>query len=86
LDLLDKKMWMTASYNNSSNNSYNTNIGVNGTLLEDNNLSYRIQQYYNNNSRNLGGSTNLNYKGTYNISNIGYSYSKDNNTLSYGIR
>ncbi|STI83286.1 outer membrane usher protein FimD, truncation [Escherichia coli] len=61
-------------------------VGVYGTLLEDNNLSYSVQTGYAGGGDGNSGSTGyatLNYRGGYGNANIGYSHSDDIKQLYY---
>ncbi|MBO1916473.1 fimbria/pilus outer membrane usher protein [Providencia rettgeri] len=57
---------------------------ISGTLLDDNNLSYNVQQSYGTKGKGNGGSASLNYRGGGNM-NFGYNYSKDSRQLNYGV-
>lgn len=61
--------------------------GLSGTLLEDNNLSYSVNQGYGNHGTGNSGSASLAYKGTYGNANIGYNYSNnsDYQQVNYGL-
>lgn len=59
-------------------------LGVSGTLLEDNNLSYRVAQRYSNQTA-WGGDLSATYKGGYGIADMGYSYGRNSQYLKYGL-
>ncbi|KAA8995380.1 fimbrial biogenesis usher protein [Affinibrenneria salicis] len=59
--------------------------GVNGTLLEDNNLNYSVQQGYGNHGVGGSGYAGLNYQGRYGNSNVGYNYGKGYQQVNYGL-
>lgn len=77
-----------ASYNvNSSQKGGTTNtVGLNGTTLADNNLSWSAQQGYG--SQGIGNSGNLNadYRGTYGEVSAGYAYDNNSQRLNYGLQ
>lgn len=77
-----------ASYNVSSSQKAGTTntVGLNGTLLADNNLSWSAQQGYG--SQGVGNSGNLNadYRGTYGEVNAGYAYDRNTQRLNYGLQ
>ncbi|WP_025123591.1 MULTISPECIES: fimbria/pilus outer membrane usher protein [unclassified Serratia (in: enterobacteria)] len=77
-----------ASYNvNSSQKGGTTNtVGLNGTALADNNLSWSAQQGYG--SQGIGNSGNLNadYRGTYGEVSAGYAYDNNSQRLNYGLQ
>lgn len=75
-----------ASYSMSQNN-HNDNthqVGLSGTLLDDRNLSYTLQQSYTHDNRVWGGSAGLSWDGTYGSLNGGYAYSQNSQRLNYG--
>jgi outer membrane usher protein len=63
------------------------NAGINGTLLESNNLNYSVQQGYQNNGTGASGSASLQYNGGYGNANAGYNYSSngDYQQVNYGL-
>lgn len=84
----------------SSNNAYATyslstdrhgtttqNAGINGTLLESNNLNYSVQQGYQNHGTGASGNVSLQYNGGYGNANAGYNYSSngDYQQVNYGL-
>ncbi|GHL17167.1 hypothetical protein ECZU24_00080 [Escherichia coli] len=79
---------MTATYGYSQDNSGHVNqyAGVSGSLMEQHNLNYNIQQNFANQNNGENGSVGINYRGTYGSLNSGYSY--DNNgkkQFNYGL-
>lgn len=67
-------------------NSKSTQLaGIHGTLLNDNNLSYNIQQGYGNQHEGASGSANISYQGPYHNSNVGYNYSQYWQQVNYGF-
>lgn len=63
---------------------YNEIFGLSGNALDYNKLSYNLYQYHQRHSP-VGGNIALNYKGRYGITDLGYSYSRDNQSLKYGF-
>lgn len=63
------------------------NAGVNGTLLEGNNLSYSVQESFDSQENQTGGSANVNYRGTYGNGILGYNYANngDYQQVNYGL-
>lgn len=61
-------------------------MGLNGTALADNNLSWSAQQGYG--SQGVGNSGNLNadYRGTYGEVNAGYAYDNNSRRVNYGVQ
>lgn len=83
--------WLPGAYltNNMTNDmhgkSYNQ-IGLSGTALEDNNLSYNIAQGYGNKNEGYSGTVNTDYQGTYGEVNAGYNYNDDTRQVNYGAQ
>lgn len=87
---------VTRSYN-STYATYNINTdkhgktaqtaGLNGTLLEGNNLSYNVQQGYQNHGVGASGTAGMQYNGAYGNANVGYNYSDngDYQQVNYGL-
>ncbi|WP_114191679.1 fimbria/pilus outer membrane usher protein [Edaphovirga cremea] len=59
--------------------------GISGTLLEDNNLNYNVQQSYANQGVGASGNASLAYRGTYGSSSLGYNYNSNNQQVNYGL-
>ncbi|WP_142513579.1 fimbria/pilus outer membrane usher protein, partial [Klebsiella huaxiensis] len=77
-----------ASRNSNGRTSYTG--GLSGTLLEDHNLGWNVQQGYTRQGDNGGqdggsGSANVDYRGTYGSTSLGYSYSRDYRQVNYGL-
>ena len=64
----------------------NQQVGVSGTLLEDRNLSYSVQEGYASNGVGNSGNANVGYQGGSGNVNVGYSYGKDYRQLNYSVR
>lgn len=77
-----------ATYNMSTSKQGNTTntAGLNGTILEDNNLSWSAQEGYG--SQGVGNSGNLSadYRGTYGEVNGGYAYDRNSQRVNYGLQ
>ncbi|TNV20500.1 outer membrane usher protein FimD [Buttiauxella sp. B2] len=78
-----------ATYSASKDNhgSVTQNAGVSGTLLQDHNLSYSVQEGYANQGAGNSGNASLAYQGGYGNANVGYSYSDngDYQQVTYGV-
>lgn len=74
---------MSMSSNNNGDSSFMT--GLSGTLLDDNNLNYSIQQSYGNHNQKAQGNASLSYKNGYGIANAGYSYDQFSQRANYGL-
>ncbi|RJT32580.1 fimbrial biogenesis usher protein [Rahnella woolbedingensis] len=61
--------------------------GINGTLLEDDNLSYSVQQGYQNNGGGSNGAVSADYNGSWGNANVGYNYSNGSGyqQVNYGM-
>ncbi|MEP8939401.1 fimbria/pilus outer membrane usher protein (plasmid) [Enterobacter mori] len=59
--------------------------GLNGTLLEDNNLSWNVQNGYTTSDASTTGNVNADYRGTYGEVNGGYSYDSNSSRVNYGV-
>ncbi|MFZ4832288.1 fimbrial biogenesis usher protein [Rouxiella sp. Mn2063] len=75
-----------ANINTSRDNNGTTSqqVGISGTWLDDNNLSWNVSQ----GRTSLGGESgnaNLNYQGAYGNSNVGYSHSSHYRQVNYGL-
>lgn len=88
-DALQHSRNIYANYNVSTDDKGNAvhNVGLNGTALEGNNLSYSLQESYDANEQQSGGGVNLNYQGSYGNSNLGYNYSSNGSyrQINYGL-
>ncbi|MEP8888257.1 fimbrial biogenesis usher protein [Enterobacter roggenkampii] len=82
-----RNAYATWSMSKDNHGSVNQNAGISGTMLEDNNLSYSVQQGYGNQGVGNSGSASLAHQGSYGSSNIGYNYSDngDSQQVTYGV-
>lgn len=84
LDRFMRRAW--ATYDISTNRGQTAQqAGISGTLLEDNNLTYNVQQSYANRGVGNGGNASLAYQGTYANTNIGYHYNRQNQQINYSL-
>lgn len=76
------------SYNLNTSKKGNTShsVGLNGTSLEDSNLSWGIQESYGSQGMGNSGNVNADYRGTYGEVNGGYAYDQNSERLNYGIQ
>lgn len=82
--------WLSNSYatynlNASKRGDTSHNVGLNGSLLEDRNLNWNVQQSETNHGEGSGGYASLDYQGTYARVNTAYSYDHDQKRVNYGI-
>ncbi|WP_411750949.1 fimbria/pilus outer membrane usher protein [Serratia sp. (in: enterobacteria)] len=78
--------YATHNLSTSKNGKTTNTVGINGTALADNNLSWSVQEGYG--SQGVGNSGNLNadYRGTYGEVNGGYAYDKNTQRVNYGLQ
>ncbi|MDC9593014.1 fimbria/pilus outer membrane usher protein [Xenorhabdus sp. IM139775] len=85
LDRWLKNSWISYNMTNSKNGDTSHQVSLNGTALENNNLTYNIQQSYTSRNQDVGGNIGAEYKGTYGQINAGYNYDKHARQLTYGL-
>ncbi|MBO2675581.1 fimbrial biogenesis outer membrane usher protein [Shewanella algae] len=85
LDLWGHNSWASYSFNNSSAGDTSHTVGLSGTALENDNLSYNIQQSYANHGQGGSGSLSGNYRNRYGNLNAGYSYNNRSRQVNYGV-
>lgn len=84
--------WMQDSYANYSLTQNNHNestmqAGVSGTLLEERNMTYNVQQSWSSSPEDTySGSAGLSYDGTYGSVSGSYDYSSESQRLNYGMK
>ncbi|MGX5088253.1 fimbrial biogenesis usher protein [Enterobacter sp. UPMP2052] len=80
-------MYATAGTSTDNHGNVSNMAGLSGTLLEDNNLAYAIQQGYQNQGAGANGSLNAEYDSAYGNINTGYNYSNngDYQQINYGL-
>ncbi|HFK5793877.1 TPA: fimbria/pilus outer membrane usher protein [Enterobacter asburiae] len=78
--------WATYSANTASGGLVSHQVGLGGTALEDNKLSYNLQQSYANQNTGYGGSLSGRYRGASGEVGMGYSYGGDNRQWNYSAQ
>jgi len=83
--------WLPNAYVNNSmtvdkHGQTHNQVGLNGTALADNNLSYSVAEGYDNHGGGNSGMVSSDYKGTYGEVNAGYNYNKDSKQMNYGLQ
>lgn len=78
--------WATYSLNSSKNSNTSHQVGINGTALADNNLSYNLQQSYTDNNIGYGGYLSGRYRASVGEFSSGYSYQGDNRQWNYSAQ
>ncbi|HDT6566774.1 TPA: fimbrial biogenesis outer membrane usher protein [Enterobacter cloacae] len=76
--------WMTISANSNKKGDASSQLGISGSALDDRNLSWNVQQGYNNKGSDVMGNVSANYKGRHGEYHLGYNYSRDNRQVSVG--
>lgn len=80
------RTWSSYNLSNSKHGYTRQNVGLNGTLLNDERLSYSLQQSHSNHDGDDTSSVYGSYRSQYANMNAGYYYSSDNSQqLSYGL-
>ncbi|WPU21034.1 fimbria/pilus outer membrane usher protein [Cedecea neteri] len=77
--------WAGYGINSSRQGSTRQEVSLNGTALEDNNLSYNVQQGYENRGGGNSGNISADYRGTYGEVRGGYNYTPDTRQFTYGL-
>ncbi|MGU3415357.1 fimbria/pilus outer membrane usher protein [Enterobacteriaceae bacterium C34A] len=78
--------WANYSMNASKNRGTTHSVGINGMALENNALSWNVQQGYGTDGVGYTGNMNGDYKGTYGEVTAGYAYDKSSDRLNYGLQ
>ncbi|WP_236699811.1 fimbria/pilus outer membrane usher protein [Type-E symbiont of Plautia stali] len=83
--------WLSNSWANYSVNVQKSGpeahqLGLSGTALADNNLSYLLQQGYSSSGGQTRGAVSGMYKGGYGTINGGYNYSQANRQFNFGLQ
>lgn len=78
--------WTSYSVNTGNNRDIHQQAGLNGTLLNDNNLSYSIQHSNTNPGAGSSGSINSDFKGGYGEISGGYNYDNHTRQINYGLK
>ncbi|UJD92372.1 fimbrial biogenesis outer membrane usher protein (plasmid) [Rahnella aquatilis] len=77
--------WMTVSGSTNKKGDTTSQIGLSGSVLEDKNLNWNVQQGYNSKGGDESGSASVNYKGTHGEYQFGYNYSDNNRQVTGGL-
>lgn len=85
LDLLGRTSWLNLSSTSDDDGKNTTSVGISGTALADNNLSYNAQQSVTK-YQGGSGSSSLNYKSSFGEYQLGFNYTRHSQQLNYGAR
>ncbi|MCG8709350.1 fimbrial biogenesis outer membrane usher protein [Brenneria sp. 4F2] len=86
LDRWLSNTWTTATTTVKNHRRNQTQLGIGGTALADNNLSYSLQQSYDHQNRDNSGNASINYKNAYSEANAGYNYAADTRQFNAALR
>lgn len=78
--------WATYNVNSAKNSNTSHQVGIGGTALEDNNLSYNFQQSYTNNDVGYGANLSGRYRDSVGDFALGYSYTRDSKQWNYSAQ
>ncbi|MDK2375744.1 fimbria/pilus outer membrane usher protein [Serratia fonticola] len=78
--------WASYSLNSNKNGAISQQLGLSGTAMADNNLSYSLQQAQSNRGKGNAGNISTHYKSSYGELNGGYNYDTSSSQLNYGIQ
>ncbi|ECK8871207.1 fimbrial biogenesis outer membrane usher protein [Salmonella enterica subsp. enterica] len=78
--------WASYSINTAKHGDTRQQVGLNGTALADNNLSYSLLQSYTNHGGGGSGNINADYKGGQGEITGGYNYDDDTQQVNYGLK
>lgn len=78
--------WATYSVSSASGGYTSHQLGLGGTALENNNLSYNLQQSYTNNNTGYGASMSGRYRGSAGEVGMGYNYAGSNKQWNYSAK
>ena len=81
----DSSTYANYMLNTSKKGNTSHSVSLNGTALEDKNLSWSVQQGYTSGDVGNSGGAIANLRGTYGEVNGGYSYDQSSQRLNYGV-
>lgn len=79
------KAWMQYSVTTNTHGATQHQAGMNGTLLENNQLQYSVQQTMGNRQQQSGGNAQLGWLAPYSDLTLGYSYGGGSKRINYGM-
>ncbi|WP_406909110.1 fimbria/pilus outer membrane usher protein [Klebsiella oxytoca] len=78
--------WANYNSNSSKHGRTTQQVGMSGTALAGNNLSYSVQQSYDNKETGVSGNASIGFKDTYGEMQGGYNYTRNSQQMNYGLR
>lgn len=85
LDFSGRTSWLNLSSTSDDDGRNTTSVGISGTALADNNLSYNAQHSVTK-YQGGSGSSSLNYKSSFGEYQLGFNYTRHSQQLNYGAR
>lgn len=79
------RTWANYQLNSARHGSSSHSVGLSGTTLTDNNLSWSLRQGYTNHNEGSSGSAEADFRGSYGEADAGYAWDRHNRRLSYGL-
>lgn len=86
LDTFLPQTWASEGMNVSKHNGTTHNVGLNGVALDNQALSWNLQQGYGTRGAGNSGTLSGDYKGAYGDASLGYGYDKQSARLNYGLQ
>lgn len=86
LDRWLRNTWANYSVSATNNSGTTHSVGLNGSLLEDNNFNWSVQESRNSEDDALSGTLSTNYRGTYGEASLGYGHDSDQRRVNYGVK
>lgn len=86
LDRWLRNTWANYSASIANHSGTTHSLGLNGSLLEDSNLNWSVQESRNSQDDTTSGSISTNYKGTYGETSLGYSHDSDRKRVNYALK
>lgn len=83
LDFIHSNTWLNLSTSSDDKGNNTTTAGISGTVLEDNNLSYNLQQGYTNRGVGSSGGASVDYKASFGEYQVGYNYTRYTQQVNY---
>lgn len=77
--------WASYQMNSARHGSSSHSVGLSGSALPDNNLSWSLRQGYTTRNEGTGGSAEVDYRGGYGEASAGYAWDRHTRRLSYGL-
>lgn len=78
--------WASYSTSTSNHDGATHTVGMNGSVLEDRNLNWNVQESLDSQDHVVSGNINSSYKGLYGEATVGYSHDSDSRRVNYGVK